>query len=72
MTLTCVAGSPGESDDLRFRIASADVLDDGADQRFITQVLVPDMTKDADPHGSFWASAIRVYPSPAHSLNRAR
>ena len=72
MTLACVAGPSGEPDHLRVRIASAYVLDHGTKQGLVTEILVPDMPEDADPHGRFWATAIKVYPSPAHSLSRSR
>ena len=49
-----------EGAQLRLGAAAAHVLEDGGDQRLVAQVLVADMTEDADPHGSFCASATNV------------
>ena len=60
-----------EAAELRLWVATTHILDDRGDQRLVTEVLVADVTEDADLHGSLCASATRVYPNPAHSLSRS-
>ncbi|PYO84807.1 MAG: hypothetical protein DMD65_02265 [Gemmatimonadetes bacterium] len=60
MPLLGILGASGEGAQLHVGIAASHILDDGGDQRLVAEVLVADVTEDADPHGSFCASASRV------------
>jgi len=68
MPLHGVVRLPREAAQLRVGIPATHVLEDGSDERLVAEVLVADVAEDADPHGSFCASATRVYPHPAHSF----
>ena len=60
-----------EAAELRLWVAAPHILDDRGDQRLVAEVVVAHVTEDADLHGTFRASATRVYPNPAHSLSRS-
>jgi hypothetical protein len=60
MSLLGIVRATREAPQLRLGVALTHVLEHCGDQGLVAEVLVADVTEDADPHGRFWASAMSV------------
>jgi hypothetical protein len=60
MPLLGIVRATREATQLRPGVPPAHILEHGGDQCLVAEVLVADVTEDADPHGRFWASAMMV------------